>query len=153
MHKTIKTNLFIKLSTSILLTFGFYSVILKLIIKIINKNMATSIIQLTLAIIPAFAISYIIHKMTMPWDKQKREGERAEILSMLAKDIKKAKVALSRNLTSVSSGESHKSTPLSLNNWNMLKYDMRFKKYSDEPLFKEMIKQFKQLERIKTICQ
>ncbi len=113
--------------------------------------MTTSIFQLTLAIIPAFAISYIVHSITMPWDKKKRDGERAEILSMLAKDIKKAKTILSRDIEYISSGKPLKNIQLPLNNWNKLKFDYRLKKYSDEPLFKEMIKQFKQLERIKTI--
>jgi len=87
----------------------------------------------------------------MPWETKKRDGERAEILSMLAKDVKRTKKILAKNLSYANSGKNQIAYPLSLNNWNSLKNDYRLKKYSNEPIFKEMIKQFKQLERLQTI--
>ena len=84
----------------------------------------------------------------MPWDKQKRPSERAEILCLLAKDIKRVKSILARNIIAVNSGRRCPALNLPLSNWKKIKKDTRLQKYSDEKIFQTMISQFKEWERI-----
>jgi len=113
--------------------------------------MALSLLQLTLAITPAIIASIIIKRIRFPWDNEKRPSERAEILRLLAKDVKKVKQVLARNIKAVNSGRACPIVALPLSNWKRLKRDVRLQKYMDEKIFQQMIKQLKQWEQMKTI--
>ena len=113
--------------------------------------MALSLLQLTLAITPAIIASIIIKRISFPWDKEKRPSERAEILRLLARDVKKVKQVLARNIKAVNSGKACPIVALPLSNWKRLKRDVRLRKYMDEKIFQQMIKQLKQWEQMKTI--
>jgi len=109
--------------------------------------MASEILQLTLALMPAVAVGLALNRVTLPWEKQKRYSERAELLSLLARDIRGVKSIMARGLLSVNPKTSRMpSVPLS--NWQRLKKDARLYKYADEPIFKTMIKQFKEWETL-----
>ena len=104
--------------------------------------MEQNILQLSLAIAPAIITGFIIKHITLPWEKQKHFSERAEILSMLARDIRAV-----RSVFAGAIGQSKKSfTPLPLYNWQKIKADCRLRKYANEPIFKTMINQFKEWE-------
>lgn len=109
--------------------------------------MAQEIIQLTLALIPAVAVGLALNRLPLPWEKQKRYSERAELLSLLARDIKSVKSIMARSLASVNQ-KNNRMPRVPLTNWQRLKKDARLYKYADEPIFKTMIKQFKEWERI-----
>lgn len=105
--------------------------------------MESGIIQLSLAIAPAIIISFIIKHITLPWEKQKHISERAEILNMLARDIRAVKSVFARSLA-----QSKKSfTPLPLYNWQKIKTDERLRKYCQEPIFQTIINQLREWER------
>ena len=105
--------------------------------------MEQNILQLGLAIAPAIITGFIIKHITLPWEKQKHFSERAEILSMLARDIRAVRSSFADALN-----ESKKSfAPLPLYNWQKIKTDERLRKYAEEPIFKTMINQFKEWER------
>jgi len=110
--------------------------------------MATSLLQLSLAITPALLISFIIQRATFPWERQKRPSERAELLRLLASDIQVAKAIMAKNLEAVNKG---KACPLSLplRNWRQLKHDARMRKYQDEQIFKLITQQLKEWEKQK----
>ena len=63
--------------------------------------MATEILQLTLALMPAVAVGLALNKVTLPWEKQKRYSERAELLGLLAKDVKQVKFIMAKKLEAV----------------------------------------------------
>ena len=113
--------------------------------------MALSILQLTLALTPAIIASIIVKRIHLPGDKEKRPSERAEILSLLAKDVKKVKHVLGRNIIAVNQGRACQIVNLPLSNWKRLKSDDRLRKYMDERIFQQMISQLKQWEQMKTI--
>ncbi len=110
--------------------------------------MTTSLLQLTLALTPALVAGVIINRINMPWEKEKRPAERAELLRMLARDIKRVKSIMAQNMRSINQSKSRTLAPMRLTNWNKLKKDTRLHKYSGEPIFKEMIKQFREWERL-----
>jgi len=114
--------------------------------------MATSLLQLSLAITPAVLISLLIRHTTFPWERQKRPSERAELLRMLASDIRVAKIIMARNLVAVNEGKACPLACLPLTNWHRVKADIRLKKYQDEQIFKTMIKQFKEWERMSCLA-
>lgn len=106
--------------------------------------MEQNILQLSLAITPAIITGFIIKHITLPWEKQKHISERAELLGMLARDIRAVKSVFAQSLE-----QSKKSfTPLPLYNWQKIKTDERLRKYSQEPTFQTIIKQFREWERI-----
>ncbi|OJI06188.1 hypothetical protein BK004_04970 [bacterium CG10_46_32] len=109
--------------------------------------MTTSLIQLTLALAPIFLVGAFMQRVTMPWEKEKRPAERADLLRMLAKDISRVKTIMALNINAVNEGRACVTRPLPLSNWNRLKKDARFHKYSNEPIFKQMIRQFQEWER------
>ena len=109
--------------------------------------MATSILQLTLAIAPALLVGAFMQRITMPWEKQKRPGERADLLRMLARDVHRVKTIMAANINAVNQGRARTLTRLPLSNWNRLKKDARFNKYAGEPIFRHMINQFREWER------
>jgi len=109
--------------------------------------MAQEILQLTLALMPAMAVGLALNRIPMPWEKQKRYSERAELLSLLARDVKGVKSIMARGLLSVNPKVSHMPR-VPLSNWQRLKKDARLYKYADEPIFKTMIKQFREWEKI-----
>lgn len=108
--------------------------------------MATSILQLTLAIAPALLVGAFMRRVTMPWEHEKRPGERAHILRMLAKDVRRVRTIMAANIKAVNAGRACPLQPLPLSNWNRLKRDARLHKYSGEPLFRQMISQFREWE-------
>ena len=110
--------------------------------------MTTSLLQLTLAITPAIIASIIIKRISFPWEKKKSHSERAEILSMLARDVKQVKSVLAQNITAVNKGKACAIVPLPLSNWKKLKRDSRLQKYMDEKIFKQMTSEFRELEKI-----
>jgi|TARA_B100001971_G_C18169699_1_gene526362 hypothetical protein len=110
--------------------------------------MATSLLQLTLAITPAIIASMVIKRIRMPWEKQKTPSERAELLNMLAKDIKSVKTIMASNIAAVNAGRACALPSLPLTNWKRLKRDSRLSKYTDEKIFKTMIRQFRDWERM-----
>jgi len=110
--------------------------------------MAYSLLQLTLAITPAIIASMIIKRISLPWEKKKSPSERAEILSMLAKDVKQVKSVLSQNIKAVNKGKACAIVSLPLSNWKKLKRDSRMKKYMDEKIFQQMITQFRDWEKM-----
>ncbi|MDZ4221533.1 MAG: hypothetical protein U1C18_01515, partial [Patescibacteria group bacterium] len=79
--------------------------------------------------------------------KEKRPSERAEILRMLARDVKSAKSIMAANIKAVDDGRACAMRRLPLSNWNRLKKDSRLHKYASEPIFKHMIRQFREWER------
>lgn len=109
--------------------------------------MASEILQLALALTPAVAISLVINRVSMPWDKKKLPSERAELLVLLARDIKHVKSIMARNIVAVNAGRSCALSSLPLNNWRWIKTDQRLRKYADEPIFKTIISQFREWER------
>ncbi len=109
--------------------------------------MATSLIQLTLAIAPALLVGAFLKRVTMPWEKEKRPNERALLLRMLARDISRVKAIMAANIAAVNQGRACTLARLPLSNWNRLKKDARFHKYSSEPIFRHMISQFREWER------
>ncbi|MAG28997.1 hypothetical protein CL632_02530 [bacterium] len=109
--------------------------------------MSTSLLQLSLAITPALVAGVIINRMRMPWEKEKRPAERAELLRMLARDVKRVKAIMAQNMRSINHTNTKSLAPVKLYNWNKLKKDARLRKYSDEKIFKQMIKQFREWER------
>lgn len=111
-------------------------------------NMAQEILQLTLALMPAVAIGLALNRVTLPWEKQKRYSERAELLVLLAKDIKLVKSIMARNIAAVNAGRACALAPLPLSNWKRIKKDERLYKYASEPIFRTMICQFKQWEKV-----
>ncbi len=110
--------------------------------------MAAEIIQLTLALMPAVAVGFAINRLDMPWDKQKRFSERTELLSLMARDIKRVKSTMARHMILVNAGRARALPALPLANWKRVKHDSRLKKYSDEPLFRAIISQFREWENI-----
>lgn len=110
--------------------------------------MAQEILQLTLALMPAVAIGYALNHVNMPWEKQKRYSERAELLALLAKDIKRVKSIMARNIKAVNAGQACPLLPLPLSNWKNVKNDQRLRKYAQEPIFKTIITQLKEWEAI-----
>ncbi len=109
--------------------------------------MGQDIIQLTLALMPAVAIGYALNHVNMPWDNQKQFSERAELLSLMARDIKHVKAIMARNMAAVNPPAGGLPR-LHLANWKRIKNDRRLKKYSDEPLFQKIITQFQEWERV-----
>jgi hypothetical protein len=110
--------------------------------------MASSILQLSLAITPALLAGVVIRRIQFPWDKEKRPSERAELLRLLARDVKRVKLIMSKTLANVNSTHSKPLPRVSLPNWNKVKKDARLTKYAREPIFKEIISQFKEWEQI-----
>ena len=94
--------------------------------------MAAEIIQLTLALMPAMAVGFAINRLNMPWDKQKRFSERTELLSLMARDIKRVKSIMARHILLVNAGRVCALPALPLSNWKRVKNDSRLKKYSDD---------------------
>ena len=110
--------------------------------------MAQSLLQFGLAITPAILASIIIRRMQMPWERKKRPGERAELLHLLAKDVKHVKAIMATNIRAVNQGRACELRPLPLRNWKQIKHDARLKKYADERIFKTMVRQFREWERM-----
>jgi len=110
--------------------------------------MASEILQLTLALMPAMAVGLALNRFPLPWEKQKRYSERAELLRMLAKDIKRVKSIMARNIVAVNAGRACPLARLPLANWKNVKNDNRLRKYASEPIFKTIINQFREWERI-----
>lgn len=108
--------------------------------------MTNALIQLTLAIAPALMVAGIIKHVQLPWEAKKLPSERAEILSLLARDVRSVKTIMAHSLARVNVGASCNVPRLPLTNWKRLKNDPRLKKYSDEKIFMEMISQFKRWE-------
>ena len=127
------------------MTFGFYSVNIKILINR-NKHMAQEFIQLTLALMPAVAIGYALNRVNMPWDKKKQFSERAELLSLMARDVKGVKSIMARHMAAINSGRACALPSLPLSNWKKMKHDKRLKKYVDEPLFQKIITQLQEWE-------
>ncbi|MBU2575629.1 hypothetical protein KKF64_00840 [Patescibacteria group bacterium] len=111
--------------------------------------MANSLLQLTLAITPAIIASIIIKRIKFPWDNEKRPSERAEILRLLARDVKHVKLIMARNIQAVNSGHTCPISSLPLSNWKKIKRDASLQKYMDEKIFQQMAKQLKQWEQIR----
>ena len=109
--------------------------------------MATSLLQLTLALAPALLVGAFMKRVTMPWEKEKRPSERADLLRMLARDVTRVKTIMAANINAVNQGRACTVARLPLSNWNRLKKDARFHKYSSEPIFRHMISQFREWER------
>ena len=109
--------------------------------------MDTSLLQLSLALTPALIAGIVINKINLPWEKEKRPSERAELLRMLARDVKRVKLIMAQNMQSINQNSTKSLVPVRLINWNKLKRDARFHKYADEKIFKQMIRQFKDWER------
>ncbi len=109
--------------------------------------MTQEFIQLTLALAPAVAIGYALNHVSMPWDKKKQFSERAELLALMARDVKGVKSIMARHIAAVNPPKGGLPR-LPLNNWKRVKHDKRLKKYSDEPLFQTMIKQFTEWETV-----
>lgn len=109
--------------------------------------MTTSLLQLTMAIAPALLVGAFMRRVTLPWEKEKRPSERAELLRMLARDVTRVKTIMAANIKAVNEGRPCAMRPLPLSNWNRLKRDARLHKYSGEPLFRQMISQFREWER------
>jgi len=110
--------------------------------------MTQSLLQLTLAITPAIIASMVIKYISFPWEKKKSPSERAEILSMLAKDVKQVKSVLAQNIAAVNQGKACAIAHLPLSNWKRLKRDYRLQKYMDEKIFKQMVYQFQDWEKM-----
>ena len=117
--------------------------------------MTQEFIQLTLALAPAVAIGYALNHVSMPWDKKKQFSERAELLALMARDVKGVKSIMARHIAAVNACPPHRRTgracalpSLPLSNWKRVKHDKRLKKYSDEPLFRTIITQFQEWETI-----
>lgn len=110
--------------------------------------MAQEFIQLTLALMPAVAIGYALNRVNMPWDNQKQFSERAELLSLMARDVKGVKSIMARHMAAINAGRACALPSLPLLNWKRVKHDKRLKKYSDEPLFKTIITQLQEWETI-----
>jgi hypothetical protein len=110
--------------------------------------MATSLLQLTLAIAPAIIASMVIKRISFPWETKKSPSERAEILGMLARDVKQVKSILAINISAVNKGNACAIVPLPLSNWKRIKRDSRLKKYMDEKIFRQMTRQFKEWEKM-----
>jgi len=108
--------------------------------------MGQSVLQLTLALIPAVVASLVIQRVKLPWELEKRPSERAELLCLLAKDVKRVKSIMARNIAAVNAGKACVLTALPLSNWKRVKHDKRLKKYTDEKIFKIMIHQFNEWE-------
>jgi len=108
--------------------------------------MGQSILQLSLAIAPALIASLVIKRVTLPWENERRPSERAELLLMLAKDVRDVKSIMARNIKAVNHGRACALPSLPLLNWKRLKKDARLKKYSNERIFKAMIRQFREWE-------
>ena len=111
--------------------------------------MATPLLQLTLALAPAIIASMVIKHVTLPWEKEKRPSERAELLNLLARDVKRVKLIMARNIAAVNTGKACAIVPLQLSNWKRVKSDKRLKKYADEKIFKMMIHQFNEWEMLR----
>ena len=116
--------------------------------------MAESILQLALALTPAVAVSLIINRVSLSWDKQKRVSERAELLQILARDIKYVKSIMAKNLAAVNAcpperraGRACALLSLPLLNWKRVKNDNRLRKYAEEPIFRTIISQFQEWEK------
>ncbi|MBI1961717.1 MAG: hypothetical protein HYS45_03395 [Parcubacteria group bacterium] len=109
--------------------------------------MATSLLQLTLAITPALLVGAFMRRVTMPWEKEKRPSERADLLRMLARDVTRVKTIMAANIAAVNQGRACAVYRLPLSNWNRLKKDARFHKYAGDPIFRQMIRQFHEWER------
>lgn len=109
--------------------------------------MAQEFIQLTLALMPAVAIGYALNRVNMPWDKKKQFSERAELLSLMARDVKGVKSIMARHIAAVNPPAGGLPR-LPLSNWKRVKHDKRLKKYADEPLFQTIISQFHEWEKV-----
>lgn len=109
--------------------------------------MAESILQLALALTPAIVVSLAINRLTMPWDKKKRPSERAELLALLARDIKGVKSIMARNMAAVNPPAGGRLPSLPLSNWKSVKNDQRLRKYASEPIFRTIISQLQQWEK------
>ncbi|MEK7188967.1 MAG: hypothetical protein AAB671_00465 [Patescibacteria group bacterium] len=109
--------------------------------------MTASLLQLTLAIAPALLVGAFLSRVSLPWEREKRPSERAELLRMLAKDVRRVRLIMAANIRAVNQGRACPVTSLPLANWNRLKKDARFHKYSGEPIFRQMISQFREWER------
>ncbi len=109
--------------------------------------MALNILQLTLALTPAVLISMVIQRMSLPWEKKHTVSERSELLSMLAKDVKRVKAIMAENIAAVNAGRACAITPLPLTNWKKLKRTSRLQKYSHDPVVKKLIRQFREWEQ------
>ena len=105
--------------------------------------MDQAIVQLGLALTPALAAGFIIKRVTLPWEKQKRVSERAELLSLMAQDIIRVKEAMAVSLNSARVSSAPK---INLANWNKVKKNPALQKYTDEKIFKMMISQFREWE-------
>ena len=110
--------------------------------------MTQEFIQLTLALAPAVAIGYAFSRVNMPWDKNKQFSERAELLSLMARDVKGVKSIMARHMAAVNAGRACALPSLPLANWKRVKHDKRLKKYADEPLFQKIITQFQEWETV-----
>ena len=110
--------------------------------------MATSILQLTLALTPAILASMVIQRISLPWEKQTRASERSELLGMLARDVKRVKAIMAENIAAVNAGRACALPPLPLTNWRKLKRTTRLKKYSHDPVVKKLIHQFREWEQV-----
>lgn len=109
--------------------------------------MAQEFIQLTIALAPAIAIGYAFSRVNMPWDKNKQFSERAELLSLMARDVKGVKSIMARHMSAVNPPAGGLPR-LPLSNWKRVKHDKRLKKYADEPLFQKIITQLQEWETI-----
>lgn len=109
--------------------------------------MTASLLQLTLAITPAILASLVIQRIRLPWEKKLNPSERAELLSMLAKDVRQVKSIMAKNMIAVNAGRARSLPLLPLSNWKRLKKDLRLKKYAHDPVVKTMVRQFREWER------
>lgn len=109
--------------------------------------MPQEFIQLTLALMPAAAVGFVLNRISLPWEKNKRLSERTELLSLMARDVKRVKSIMARNIAAVNPPAGGLPR-LPLTNWKRVKHDKRLKKYSDEPLFQTIISQFREWEKI-----
>ena len=110
--------------------------------------MSQELFQFGLAILPAISLGMLINKVSLPWQKKKRFSERAELLALLARDVKRAKSIMARAMESVNSGRVCRMPSLPLSNWQKVRGDERLRKYASEPIFRAMIQQFREWERI-----
>lgn len=109
-------------------------------------NMGQELFQFGLALLPAISLGLLINKVTLPGQKKKRFSERAELLALLARDVKRAKFIMARALARVNCAQSCELPAIPLSNWRKLKQDERLRKYASEPIFRAMIQQFREWE-------
>lgn len=114
----------------------------------IINTMAQELFQFTLALMPALAVGLAINKLRLPWQGAKRPSERAELLSLLARDVKRAKFIMARAMQTVNRDKAGAMPAIPLPNWRKVRRDARLRKYAGEPIFRAMIQQFREWERV-----